>query len=236
MQNQTGRMEWTPNPSLRRRWPHQSSAVTSPSAPRPTGRSDPRRRQALQASHHGVSRSAKARQWVGAKLEHPRASWGLSSITWRYKRRRRPQGHSEDGHGPEMDRREDLLPNVNYLPAFATQRQREGAHQPGQAGQSHSSPSLLISPATTSGANTGDADVGTRCNLCECSHPDRQCTSSQETPPQMHADACYPHRRGSRSPSEVHEHTEDGPMPGQRRGRWMPPRQRGHQVHEANQA
>ena len=99
--------------------------------------------------HHGVSRSAKARQWVGAKLEHPRASWGLSSITWRYKRRRRPQGHSEDGHGPEMDRRED--PNVNYLPAFATQRQREGAHQPGQAGQSHSSPSLLISPATTSG-------------------------------------------------------------------------------------
>ena len=159
--------------------------------------------------HHGVSRSAKARQWVGAKLEHPRASWGLSSITWRYKRRRRPQGHSEDGHGPEMDRRED--PNVNYLPAFATQRQREGAHQPGQAGQSHSSPSLLISPATTSGANTGDADVGTRCNLCECSHPDRQCTSSQETPPQMHADACYPHRRGSRSPSEVHEHTEDGP-------------------------
>ena len=31
----------------------------------------------------------------------------------------------------------------------------------------------------------------------------------------MHADACYPHRRGSRSPSEVHEHTEDGPMPGQ---------------------
>ena len=25
----------------------------------------------------------------------------------------------------------------------------------------------------------------------------------------MHADACYPHRRGSRSPSEVHEHTED---------------------------
>ena len=30
----------------------------------------------------------------------------------------------------------------------------------------------------------------------------------------MHADACYPHRRGSRSPSEVHEHTEDGPMPG----------------------
>ena len=49
----------------------------------------------------------------------------------------------------------------------------------------------------------------------------------------MHADACYPHRRGSRSPSEVHEHTEDGPMPGQRRGRWMPPRQRGHQVHEA---
>ena len=29
--------------------------------------------------------------------------------------------------------------------------------------------------------------------------------------PQMHADACYPHRRGSRSPSEVHEHTEDGP-------------------------
>ena len=29
VQNQTGRMEWTPNPSLRRRWPHQSSAVTS---------------------------------------------------------------------------------------------------------------------------------------------------------------------------------------------------------------
>ena len=54
--------------------------------------------------------------------------------------------------------------------------------------------------------------------------------------PQMHADACYPHRRGSRSPSEVHEHTEDGPMPGQRRGRWMPPRQRGHQVHEETEA
>ena len=32
--------------------------------------------------------------------------------------------------------------------------------------------------------------------------------------------------------SQRYHATEDGPMPGQRRGRWMPPRQRGHQVHE----
>ena len=93
--------------------------------------------------------------------------------------------------------------------------------------------------------------------------------------PQMHADACYPHRRGSRSPSrcmstteETHQGKEAPPgasnaaamdrnqprcqppwqpaevhaqpcgwtLPGQRRGRWMPPRQRGHQVHEETEA
>ena len=70
---------WTPNPSLRRRWPHQSSAVTSigttPTDQREGGKHCRHR-------HHGVSRSAKARQWVGAKLGHPRASWGLSPPPW----------------------------------------------------------------------------------------------------------------------------------------------------------
>ena len=33
-------------------------------------------------------------------------------------------------------------------------------------------------------------------------------------PPHLHADACYPHRRGSRSPSEVHEHPRMDPCQG----------------------
>ena len=76
--------------------------------------------------HHGVSRSAKARQWVGAKLEHPRASWGLSSITWRYKRRRRPQGHSE----------EDAEPHRSVRPSSPPiDRSQHGAHRGMNPGQ-----------------------------------------------------------------------------------------------------